>query len=209
MERFFNIDNPVWRFIGNIADMFLLSLFWYLCCLPVLTIGAGSTAMYYVALKLTANQEGYTCADFRRAFRSNFRQATLIWLLFLAAALILGADIYWSLFSGSSMSMMFLPAFGVLILLYLLNLFFIFPLLARCDNAAKALLKMNFAISLRNFLPMLSAIIMTAAIFLVGLFVFWPLLLIAPGLSAYLNSYLYNRILEKYGLNLPDLSDQT
>ena len=45
MERFFNIDNPVWRFIGNIADMFLLSLFWYLCCLPVLTIGAGSTAM--------------------------------------------------------------------------------------------------------------------------------------------------------------------
>ena len=56
---------------------------------------------------------------------------------------------------------------------------------------------------------MLSAIIMTAAIFLVGLFVFWPLLLIAPGLSAYLNSYLYNRILEKYGLNLPDLSDQT
>ncbi|MCI9141811.1 MAG: YesL family protein [Lachnospiraceae bacterium] len=207
MGRFFNIDNPVWRFIGNIADMFLLSLLWYLCCLPVFTMGAGSTAMYYVTLKLTRNQEGYTWRDFRHAFRSNFKPATLIWLLFLAVALILGADIYWSLFSGGSMSMMFLPAFGVLILLYLLNLFFIFPLLARCDNTVKALLKMNFALSLRNFLPLLSAIIMTAAIFLVGLFVFWPLLLIAPGLSAYLNSYLYNRILEKYGLNLPNMTD--
>lgn len=207
MGRFFNIDNPVWRFIGNIADMFLLSLLWYLCCLPVFTMGAGSTAMYYVTLKLTRNQEGYTWRDFRRAFRSNFKPATLIWLLFLAVALILGADIYWSLFSGGSMSMMFLPSFGVLILLYLLNLFFIFPLLARCDNTVKALLKMNFALSLRNFLPLLSAIIMTAAIFLVGLFVFWPLLLIAPGLSAYLNSYLYNRILEKYGLNLPNMTD--
>lgn len=207
MGRFFNIDNPVWRFIGNIADMFLLSLLWYLCCLPVFTIGAGSTAMYYVTLKLTHNQEGYTGADFRRAFRLNFKPATLIWLLFLAVALILGADIYWSLFSGGSISVMFLPAFGVLILLYLLNLFFIFPLLARCDNTVKALLKMNFAMSLRNFLPLLSAIIMTAAIFLVGLFIFWPLLLIAPGLSAYLNSYLFNRILEKYGLNLPDMPD--
>ena len=207
MGRFFNIDNPVWRFIGNIADMFLLSLLWYLCCLPVFTVGAGSTAMYYVTLKLTRNQEGYTWRDFRRAFRSNFKPATLIWLLFLAVALILGADIYWSLFSCGCMSMMLLPAFGVLILLYLLNLFFIFPLLARCDNTVKALLKMNFALSLRNFFPLLSAIIMTAAIFLVGLFVFWPLLLIAPGLSAYLNSYLYNRILEKYGLNLPNMTD--
>lgn len=201
MERFFNIDNPVWRFIGNIADMFLLSLFWYLCCLPVFTIGAGSTAMYYVTLKLTSNQEGYTIAGFWRSFRMNLRQSTIIWLIFLGIALILGADIYWSLFSPSSMSMLFLPAFGILILLYLLNLFFIFPLLARCDNTTKALLKMNFVMSLRNALPVLSAVIVTAAVFLVGIFVFWPLLLIAPGFSAYLNSYLYNRILEKYHLD--------
>lgn len=200
MHRLFHLDNPVWKFIGNIADMFLLSVFWYLCCLPVFTAGSGTTALYYVTLKLTRNQEGYTTPSFWRSFKSNLKQATLIWLLFLVVGTVIGIDLYWCLYSGNSSTIIMLPAFGIITLLYLLNLFFIFPFLARCKNTVKAILKMNFAMSLRNFLPVLSTIVVTAAIFLTGIFVFWPLLLIAPGLSAYLSSYIFNRILEKYGL---------
>ena len=78
MNRFFNLDNPVWRFVGNIADMFLLSLLWYLSCLPLFTAGAATTAVYYVTLKLVRNQEGYTFASFRKSFALNFKQGTLI-----------------------------------------------------------------------------------------------------------------------------------
>lgn len=202
MQRFFNLENPVWRFIGNIADMFLLSVLWYLCCLPLFPAGAATTAVYYVTLKMVKNQEGYTFSSFLKSFRENFKQGTLLWLLFLAAGLILGIDIFWGLHTASGIFV--LPAFCIIALLYLLNLTFIFPLLARCQNTTKAILKINFAISLRSFLPVLSALLVTAAVFLVGIFVFWPLLLIAPGFSAYLNSYLFNRIFEKYQLNLPE-----
>lgn len=203
MRRFFNLDNPVWRFVGNIADMFLLSAFWYLCCLPVFTAGAGTTALFYVTLKLTSNQEGYTCSSYWRSFHANFRQATTSWLLFFLIGAVIGIDLYWCLFGGVTRAIILLPVFVIAAVLYLLNLSFLFPLLARCENTTKTLLKMNFVISLRCFLPVLSTIMVTSAVFSIGIFAFWPLLLIAPGLSAYLNSYIFNRILQKYHLDLP------
>ncbi len=207
MRRFFQLDNPVWRFVGNIADMFLLSVFWYVCCLPVFTIGSGTTALYYVTLKLTSNQEGYTTTSFWRSFKSNFKQTTLLWLGFLAVGMVIAIDIYWGLTSGSSFGASLLPAFCIIAFLYLLVLSFLFPLLARCDNTSSALVKMCCAMAVRNFLPVFSALLLTTGIFLAGLFLFMPLCLIAPGLSAYLNSYLYNRIFTKYHLELPNYEE--
>lgn len=204
MHRLFDLENPVWRFIGNIIDMFLLSIYWYLCCLPVITAGSGTTALFYVTLKLTSNQEGYTTASFFKSFKSNLRQATIIWLLCLFAGIILVIDFYWALTSGSSIGASLLPAFVIIAILYLIFVAFLFPLLARCENSIKTLLGMCLAMSIRNFLPILSTLLVTAGIFSVAIFVFWPLIFIAPGLSAYLNSYIFNHILNKYHLTLPN-----
>lgn len=204
MSRFFNLENPVWRFIGSLADLFVLSVFWYLCCIPVFTLGSGTTAMYYVTLKMISNQEGYTISSFLRSFRENFKTATLIWLILLAFGLVLAADFYWSLLSASLFAKAMFITFTVVTVLYLLNFSLIFPLTARCDNSVSALLRMCFAMSVRNFLPVLSTILVTAGMFSAGLFLFWPLLLLAPGLSAYINSYVFHRILKKYHLDLPD-----
>ncbi|MBP3604802.1 MAG: YesL family protein [Lachnospiraceae bacterium] len=204
MHRLFDLENPVWRFIGNIIDMFLLSIYWYLCCLPVITAGSGTTALFYVTLKLTSNQEGYTTASFFKSFKSNFKQATLIWLICLLAGVVLFIDFYWALTSGSSIGASLLPAFVMISVIYLIFISFLFPLLARCENTVKAILGMCFVMSIRNFLPILSTLLVTAGIFSVAIFIFWPLIFIAPGLSAYLNSYIYNHILKKYHLDLPN-----
>ncbi len=204
MNRFFNLENPVWRFIGNIADMFFLSVYWYLCCLPVVTAGSSTTALYYVTLKLTSNQEGYTTASFFRSFKSNLKQATILWLICLLAGTILAIDLYWALTSGSTIGASVLPAFIILAVIYLVFMAFLFPLLARCENNSKTLLAMCFAMSIRNFLPIFSTLLVTIGIFSIGIFIFWPLILIAPGLAAYLNSYIFNHILAKCHLNLPN-----
>lgn len=203
MGRLFNLENPVWRFIGNLADFFLLSVFVYLCCIPVVTAGSAFTALYYVTLKMASGQEGYTAPSFWRSFRLNFKQATVIWLVFLAAGMVLFADFYYSLTSGSFFAGALFFTFAIVGLLYVLCLFFMFPLLARCDNTVSALLKMCFAMCIRNFLPILAAVAVAAGVFSIGIFVFWPLLLVAPGLTAYMNSFLFNRILNKYDLRLP------
>ena len=202
MGRFFNVDNPVWRFIGNLADVFIVSILWIVCSLPIVTIGASTTAMYYVTLKLASNQEGYTVRSFFKSFRENFKQATVIWIGTAAVGVVLYLDVMWCLTSGTAFARSMIIAALMLCVIYLLFLFMIFPLLARCDNTVSALVKMAFALCIRNAVLLFSAVVITAVIFYAALFHAWILVIIAPGLSAFLNSYIINRIFEKYHLNL-------
>lgn len=203
MSRLFNVDNPIWKFIGNLADFFFLSVLWAVCCLPVFTIGAATTALYYVTLKMASNQEGKLTESFFRSFRQNFRQATGIWLGFLAIGALVAFDLMWGMNSGSPFGTAMFVCMCAAAALLLMCLSFVFVLLARISNTAWAVVKMACAMAMRNFLPVLSALLVTAAFAAAGLFVAWPVLLIAPGLSAYLNSFIYNHILKKYGFQLP------
>lgn len=204
MNRLFDPDNVVWKFVGNLYDFFLLSIYWYLCCLLILPAGSGTCALYYVTLKLASHQEGYTTVSFWKSFKENFRQATVIWIIFLAAGVVVGFDIYAAFLFPASPFARILPGFCLIGVIYLLLISTIFPLIARVSNTTGDLIRMCFPLVLHNFLPVLSVLIVTAALFLIGFFVFWPLLLIAPGLAAYWNSHIFNRIFMKYHWNLED-----
>ena len=52
MAEFFNLDNPIWRFMGKVFDMMVLTVLWVVTSLPVFTIGASTTALYYAGMKL-------------------------------------------------------------------------------------------------------------------------------------------------------------
>lgn len=80
MSNFFNMDNGLFRALGKLADLMLLNILFLVCSLPIFTIGASFTAMYYVTLKLAENEEGYTPGAFLKSFKQNFKQATIIWL---------------------------------------------------------------------------------------------------------------------------------
>lgn len=200
--KFFSLDNPIWKFVGNLADFFILSCLWYLCSLPIVTIGASTTALYYVTLKMAKGQEGKLAASFFRSFKDNLRQATILWIGYLAVAVLLVLDILICSQIGNVFGVSMILTSIILLVLWGLFVTMQFPLLARCDNTTAALLKMSIAMALRNFLPVLSALIVAIAFPLVGVFVFWPVLLVAPGLAAYCNSFILNHILDKYGLAL-------
>lgn len=88
MGRIFDMDSPVMRFLGRLADLMILNLVTLLCCLPVVTIGASLTAMHYVLLKMVRNEESYIVRSFFKSFKENFKQATVIWLIILLLSLI-------------------------------------------------------------------------------------------------------------------------
>lgn len=94
MNRLFNPDNPVMQFISKIFDLVILNLLFILSCIPVITIGASLSGLYYVSLKMVRAEDPYIWQNFWKAFRQNFRQSTLAWLLFLFAAVFLGMDFY-------------------------------------------------------------------------------------------------------------------
>ena len=134
-QGLFNYDNPVWRFIGKLGDLVLLNLLWLICCIPVFTAGAATTAVYYVTLKLVRDDDGSTIKSFFHSFTQNFKQATAIWLMILVAGGLLGFDL-WFLMSGvvtvsTVVKTVMSAVFGAMTLILLFVTTYIFPLQAR------------------------------------------------------------------------------
>ena len=93
MKNLFNIENPVWVFMGKLVDILILSGLWLLCSLPVVTIGPSTAALYYVTLKLANNEEGYTVRSFFRAFKENLMPGIPLGIGAVLVGVFLGCDL--------------------------------------------------------------------------------------------------------------------
>lgn len=197
MSEFFNPDNSIMRFITKIANSVYLNILWLVCSLPVVTIGASTTSLFYVTLKMAKNEEGNITAAFFRSFRDNFKQATKIWLILLAAGIVFALDGYvfyhmrfenmlWTI--GTAIFLVALAAYAIILM-------YIFPLLARFDNTTFAMFKNSLFIGMRFFL----CTVLMAVIYFVMLFVviniFTPAVIFGEGLCALLCSCLLSNIL--------------
>ena len=76
----FNPENRFWVFMEKIMNLCVIGFLWLLFSLPVITIGASTTALFSYTLKLTRNEEGYIFKSFWKSFRENFVLSTVIWL---------------------------------------------------------------------------------------------------------------------------------
>ena len=83
LRGIFNLDNPVMRFLSRVADIMILNLLFLLCSLPVVTIGASLSALYYCLFKIKEEEEGYLVKRFFHSFKDNLKQATAMWLILL------------------------------------------------------------------------------------------------------------------------------
>lgn len=202
MNRVFDMNNPVWRFLGMLFDMAVLTVLWFICSLPVVTIGASTTALYYVALKLASNQEGYTVSDFFRSFRSNFRQSAVAWLILLGAGLLLSVDLFLYYNMKNSFATVMFFVFIILSFVYCMAAAYVFPLLARCETSVKNLFVMAFVMSVKNFGWTILMMTVSICIAALSVFVFAPLLIVSAGLAAYINSKILNGIYRCYNLSL-------
>lgn len=208
MNSIFSLDNPVWNFIGKLVDMLLLSVLWAVCSIPVVTLGASTTALYYVMLKLAEDKEGALVRSFFRAFRDNFKQATACWLVMLLFGLVLGGDFYICVNRmDSAAAKTLLIVFFVLAFVYGMIFTYLFPVLARCEADTKKIFLLSFMMAVKQFGWTLLMLVITAGVLALAVFVQWLFLLIAAGLIAYLNSLILKNIFISYDLGLPDTED--
>lgn len=201
MDKIFDLDNPFFRFIAKLVDVIWLNFIWLLFSLPIVTIGASTTAMYSVTMKMARDREGYVFQGFWKSFKENFKQATLIWIILLIVGTVLGTDIYYFYNSTSEHAGLGMAVMIGLSSLALCTAEYIFPLQAQFENSIKQTIKNAFIICVRH-LPwtVLLLCIYAAAAFclyiaalLVGVFIF--------GLVAFITSYIYNKIFIHY---IPD-----
>lgn len=197
MSEFFNPDNPIMRFITKIANSVYLNILWLVCSLPIVTIGASTTSLFYVTLKMAKNEEGNLTAAFFRSFKENFRQATKIWLILLAAGIVFALDgyIFYHMWFENVLWTIGTAIFLVALAAYAIILMYIFPLLARFDNTIAAMFKNSIFIGMRFLMcTALMAVIYFAMLFVV-IHIFTPAVIFGEGLCALLCSYLLSNIL--------------
>ena len=72
--KFFSVDSPLYKFISTFWVVVKLNFFWLLFSLPIVTIGASTTAAFAVGLKMADGSEGYIFQAFWAAFKENWKK---------------------------------------------------------------------------------------------------------------------------------------
>lgn len=201
MDKFFNLDSPVMRALSRIADIVVLNILTFICCIPIVTIGAALTAQHYVVLKMVRDEEGYVARPFFKSFKDNFKQATCIWLILLVFILLFALDTYVFLYSG-----MEFPKFIIIVVCAFAMIvgmvgIYVFPVLARFDNTVKNTIINSFKIAIIS-LPktVLMMIIYASPLILLAASLRLVPIVLLFGLSgtAYACAMLYNGIFKKF-----------
>ena len=81
MREIFSSDSKLMKVLGKLFDIGYLSIVFIVFSLPVITIGASLTALYYTTVKVIRRDRGYVFQEFFRSFRLNFLNATVLWLI--------------------------------------------------------------------------------------------------------------------------------
>lgn len=195
----FNMDNPIFRMLGKMVDTVILSALWVIFSIPVFTMGAASTALYYTVHKTLRRNRGYIYSNFWSSFKSNFKQSTLMWLILMAVYAIFGVDLYltWQfLQAGMQWGVMFY-LFLVLILMTVVWTIYIVAYSARFENTKKTTMKNAAAIAVVNlgwsFLILLLFLISAVIFFLIPVLIF-----LVPAVTALLYDVILERIFRRY-----------
>ena len=207
MGRFFNLDSPFVQFMNRVADLMWLNILFLICCIPFITIGASTTAMYYVTLKMVRNEESYIGKSFFKSFKQNFLQATAIWMIFVVAGGVLLLDYRImsgqtgvGLSSNTAKTVMQVLLIAVLFF-YLFTLVFVFPLLSKFDNSVKNTMKNALFMSIRHFPVTLGCI----SLFIIILILVYKIpvmsalcFLLVFSTAAYICSLMFVRVFDNY-----------
>lgn len=194
MSNFFDSDNGFMQGFTKVTDTLILSILWLVCCVPVVTVGAASSALYYAFHKSIRQSRSYAWREFFAAFKSNFKRSTGIWLILLVfmlmslvACLLLGAMRDSTPMAGVCLVM------GVVILCFT-AVWCIYALAyqARFENTMGAVLKNSALLTFAN-LPrsILLLILFAAAVIAV---IYMPVIC-GPVVAVFI--WLENKILER------------
>lgn len=136
--KIFKFDSPVMQFMGKVADMIILNLLTLVLSIPIVTFGAAYTAKYYVSMKIVRGDEGTLFKPYFKAFKDNFKQSTIIWIIQLVILLLLGLDWLWIFNKGfGNVNELFIIALGVMTCFVLFITATIFPFIARFEMSIK------------------------------------------------------------------------
>ena len=190
--------------MGQIADCIILSLIWFIGCLPIITIGAATTSMYYTTDKVIHRGEGKLWATFWKIFAREFKQATILGLLvtvFYASVAIAGVMLYSLYATGNDSYTRFVLPLVLITIVVTFWAQYWFAYLARFKDKTSTLLKNTLSIAMIDFRRSVLLLLMFAFSIIVGAIclVYLPAInILLPAAYAYTANRIYDKVFAPY-----------
>lgn len=182
----------------KLTDLVGLTFLWVIGCIPIVTIFTSTAATYHTVVTCVRGGKAGITAEFKAAYLRNLKQGILLTLLYGAAGGLLGAGNYFVFgVNETQSSEMMILAISIIIvtMLYILNILWLIPMLAKASGKFNEIMKLTYTAATKNIgkgLLMLWIVFAVA----VGIRIFLPLAVILPAAAAMWNSYLAEPALE-------------
>ncbi len=194
MAGIFSPEGKVFEALDKAVNCIILSVLWVVTSVPIITMGASTTALYYSINKSVRHGRGYAVREYLSAFRSNFKQATLTWLLFLLFAFIFGVDAWVTraYYREKELVGGFYILFLAFLFLEFILAIYVFPYMARFEDGIKMTIRNSALMAVGSFPKTLLLVLITGILmYICYLFPFFTMIM-----PAWICNW-WNRILEK------------
>ena len=190
MNNFFSNEGLFARIMNRLWELICVSILWFFCSLPIITLGAASTAAYYTCAKVLRHHNGHIFVEFFRSFRLNFRQSTVFTLICTAILAVLVLDCVYFY----STSVFFLYLFYLMIAMVIGCMIYFFPMLSRFSMTVFMLFRNAAVLMFRHLFKTILLLILLLSVALGVYLMPWGIL-VFPGLGFWLSTYLMEPIL--------------
>lgn len=198
MNKIFGPDTVFFRGMNQVGNVIAVTLMWLVGCIPIVTIGTSTTAMYYTMVKSVRHGEGYVTKEFLGAYKRNLKNGILLTLVFLLLTGVLAVDrIYVDQAQTQTAAAMSL-GYTLLILVAAGLFLYIWPVMSRFTMGKWSCFRLALLMVFRH----LPFTVVFLALWILGICLVWlipvPMTFVVPGACCYVESLLMEKLLRKY-----------
>ena len=202
MEKFLNSDSGVMRALSKIFDMGFLTLIYLVFCIPIVTIGAATTSLYYVSAKVIRHNRSYVWREFWSSFKTNFVQSTIVWVITAILMVLLFFNFQIVNVSGEAKGGYLIGAYLAILFILLCISCYVYPIISRFGTRLSQILRLSLYCAFRHFLHTIVLLaILAASVALIYLGMITNVILVfifVPGLTGFVYTYPMEHIMKKY-----------
>lgn len=191
------MDGPIFNALTKIFNVMLLSIIWVIGCLPVVTIGTSTAALYYTTVKVIRKDNGYLLREFWRSYRENLKSGIPVTIIVLLLTILMCYNRFfmqhWEGTFGTIMEVVYTAVLIIIVAVVM----YLFPVLSRFKMKLYDLFKLTFYMAMKHLPTTLGLMVM----FVLADFALYymPVLVVAvPGTVCLIDSFLLERVLHQY-----------
>ena len=210
---FFNNDGPLMTFFNDFGGVFILTILWLICSLPLITVVPAATAFYYGMTKAVRHDTGYPAQEFFRAFKMNLLRGVPLSIALGLLVYLLCRNYTFFLNAGTKHGLLMLIPTCLLLLIVVMTMMLLPAILSRFSFNIGRILKMSLVMALKH-IPTVILLMIGWAVVIVPIaasakgafgeeldissaYLMFGLMVILPGIVCYLSVVPIEKILRE------------